>query len=214
MARVLVTGFEPFGGRGQNASWLAALALPADIEGVDVARVQLPCVFDTAATMAIDAVEALDPLLVVALGEHHGATGLEVERGAVNLASTSAADEAGHTPMEHPLEPGSPWAIASTLPVETCALASQAAGVPAALSASAGLFVCNSVFYRLLDHERRRPGQGRPVGFVHVPATPAQALQRDFLAPAVPSMATELAAAGVAAMIKAGLTAVGSNAQE
>lgn len=206
--RVLVTAFEPFGGQRVNASRLAVEALPDSVAGASVERAVLPCVFGAAAEAALAAVATVRPDVVVACGEHHGAPGLAVERVALNLASTPAdrPDNGGSAPEERPLAPGAPGSLCATLPAADCVRAAQAAGVPAHLSCSAGLYVCNSVMYALLLRQRELLAAGMPApamaGFVHVPGTPAQAF-RGILAEPLPSMDTALSARGIEAVLAA-----------
>ncbi len=206
--RVLVTAFEPFGGQEDNASRLAVGALPATVAGVPVERAVLPCVFGAAAEAALAAVDFVRPDVVLACGEHRGAAGIAVERVALNLASTppDRPDNGGSAPEKRPLVPGAPGSLCATVPVADCVRAAQAAGVPAHLSCSAGLYVCNSVMYALLlrQHGPHGPGTAAPAmaGFVHVPGTPAQA-SRGILAEPLPSMDTALSARGLEAVVAA-----------
>ncbi|MEY8436319.1 pyroglutamyl-peptidase I [Atopobiaceae bacterium 24-176] len=206
--KVLVTAFEPFGGQEVNASWLAASALPDVVAGASVARLCLPCVFGAAGDAAVAAVDRLAPDIVIACGEHRGSAGLAIERVALNVASTdvSVPDEAGQVPVEEPLAADGPGALVAALPLEGCVRAAQEAGIPAHLSCSAGLYVCNSVMFALLDHRRARMEAGlcapAMAGFVHVPATPVQAC-RGILSEPWPSMETERAAAGLVAVLEA-----------
>lgn len=205
---VLVTAFEPFGGQKVNASWLAVSALPDVVAGASVTRLCLPCVFGAAGDVATAAVDELAPDIVIACGEHRGAAGLALERVALNVASTdeSAPDEAGRAPVEEILATDVPGALLAALPLEECVRAAQAAGVPAFLSCSAGLYVCNSVMFALLDQRRSHLAAGLAApamaGFVHVPGTPAQACRGTLTEP-LPSMETDRAAAGLAAVIEA-----------
>ena len=43
--KILITGFEPFGGESINPSWEAVKLLPDSIDGHEVVRKMLPCVF-------------------------------------------------------------------------------------------------------------------------------------------------------------------------
>ena len=66
--------------------------------------------------------------------------------------------------------------------VSAMAKAITEAGIPGAVSLSAGSFVCNDTLYRLLH---RYAGSTVRVGFIHVPYLPRQAAE------GVPSMALE-----------------------
>ena len=59
----------------------------------------------------------------------------------------------------------------TSLPVKAMAAAVRAQGLPCRLSCTAGTYVCNDVFYRLLHRYR---DTGKRVGFVHVPFLPEQ----------------------------------------
>ena len=196
MTRILLTGFEPFGGEDSNPSW-AAVSLLADDPGVTVVR--LDCVFDSSAKQLLAAVERTDPHLVVCVGQAGGIAGIEVERVAVNLDDAGIPDNAGRQPVDQPIEPCGPAAYFSSLPVKECVAAVQAAGLPASVSNSAGTFVCNHVAYTLahLIATERPALRG---GFVHVPYSPNQVLTGSH-----PSMAVTDAAEGLRAVIAAAL---------
>lgn len=167
MTRVLVTGFEPFGGSSVNASAEAVGLLPDRIGEVEVVRAVLPCVFGEAPARLAELIEETAPDLVVAVGEAGGRTSVDLERIAVNLDDARIPDNAGARPIDRPVVEGAPLAYASGLPVKACAAAIDAAGIPGGVSNTAGSFVCNHVFFalmHLLDAHAGRRG-----GFVHVP---------------------------------------------
>ena len=218
MTRVLVTGFEPFGGERVNASWQAASALAArpSANGVEVHAVQLPCVFGAASRAMAAAVERIDPEVVIAVGQAGGRFGVTPERIAVNLDDAAAPDNAGNTPVDAPVVAGGPLAYRTGLPVKAVVAALRAAGIPAAVSDTAGTYVCNHVFYALMD----LAATVRPdlvAGFVHVPFSTAQAAARPGPTPALPVevitdalavvVDTVLAASGADLAVPAGVTA-------
>jgi pyroglutamyl-peptidase len=203
--RVLLTGFEPFGGADLNPSWAAVrLAATSTILGVDLHTQLLPCVFGTAAEVLWDAVELLDPDVVLAVGQAGGNTGLAVERVAVNLDDATIPDNAGVRPVDRPIDPDGPAAYFATIPVKECVTAARSTGVPAAVSDSAGRFVCNHVMYGLLHRTAtRRPGRLLG-GFVHVPFAPEQVLETSR-----PSLASSTVAVGLRAIVARAAQAVG-----
>ncbi len=179
----LVTGFEPFGGESVNPSWLVAAALDGErIGGLRVRAVQLPCVFG-AALAALDAALALHrPVLVLALGQAAGRSDFSVERVAINVDDARIADNAGARPVDEPIVPGAPAGHFSTLPIKAIVVALRQAGLPASVSQSAGTFVCNHVFFGLMD--RLAKAGGARGGFMHLPLLPEQAAR----APGQPSL--------------------------
>ncbi|MEK8049325.1 pyroglutamyl-peptidase I [Ideonella sp. DXS22W] len=214
--QLLVTGFEPFDGEAINPSWEVARALDGQlIGGWRVVAVRLPCVFGASRAALDAAITRLRPAGalagVVALGLAGNRGAISVERVAVNLVDARIPDNAGAQPVDVPVVPGAPLALATRLPAKAIVARLQAAGLPAELSLSAGSFVCNEVMFGLLHRLRRRPGV--PAGFVHLPPLPEQAA-RHGLGRAMPladqvrgiALAIELLASGAAELRVAGGT--------
>ncbi|MGW4388729.1 pyroglutamyl-peptidase I [Streptomyces sp. NPDC004685] len=198
MTRVLITGFEPFGGESVNPSWQAASLVAAEPPaGLTVTAVQLPCVFGESVAALRRAVRESGPDLVVCLGQAGGRPGVTVERVAVNVDDARIPDNAGVAPVDEPVVPGGPAAYFSTLPIKACVAAMREAGVPAAVSNTAGTFVCNHVAYGLA-HLIATELPGVRGGFVHVPWAPEQV--PDGTAAALPA---ETVAQGLRALLLA-----------
>ncbi|RDI67573.1 pyroglutamyl-peptidase I [Nocardia pseudobrasiliensis] len=170
MRQVLITGFEPFDGAEANPSWdvAAESARRPAPDGVAVTAVRLPCVFDTALPVLRQAIAESDPALVICLGLAGGRTEITPERVAINLDDARIPDNAGAQPIDRPVVPGGPAAYLADLPLKAAVAAMTAAGVPAAISYTAGTFVCNHVFYGLC-HLIATERPGLRGGFVHVP---------------------------------------------
>lgn len=195
---LLLTGFEPFGGEPDNPSWRLAQALDGEtIAGLRVQAVQLPCVFAQAGAALQTALEQHRPQLVLATGQAQGRCDLSFERVAINLVDARIADNAGAQPVDDPVTAGGAPAYFSSLPVKAMVAAARAAGVPASLSHSAGTFVCNQVFYLLMQALQVWPGVRG--GFMHVPLLPAQAARH----PGVASLPLDTLVAGTRAALAA-----------
>lgn len=167
-APILLTGFEPFGGDDTNPSWRIAQALHGErIEGVRVESVCLPTEFGAANAALREAVLRHRPRLVLCLGLAANRGEISVERVAINVDDARIPDNAGASPIDEPVIAGAPAAYFSTLPIKAIVAALQAARLPAAVSQTAGTFVCNHVFFGLMHLLRRRPALRG--GFVHVP---------------------------------------------
>ena len=174
---LLLTGFEPFDGADINPSWRVAQALLGQrVEGVQVQSVQLPCVFGQALRELQIALTRYRPQLVLALGLAGGRAELSVERVAINVDDARIADNKGAQPIDVAVVGGAPAAYFSTLPIKAMVHDMLLAGVPAAVSQTAGTFVCNHVFYGLMHGLRRR--RGVRGGFMHVPLLPQQAMEQ------------------------------------
>jgi len=181
---VLLTGFEPFNGADVNPSWEAARALDGwSGPGFQVAARELPCVFGRANLALFDAIDALQPDIVIAVGQAGGRHEISVERVALNVDDAAIPDNAGQQPVDATIADGGPAAYFSTLPIKAIVRALRLRGFPAGVSQTAGTFVCNHVFYGLMQHAQ---GRGMKAGFIHVPFLPQQVAGR---ADAAPSMA-------------------------
>ncbi|ENM2865648.1 pyroglutamyl-peptidase I [Citrobacter koseri] len=186
MKTVLITGFEPFGGEQVNPSWEVVSRLDnAIIAGCRVVARQLPCVFGDSLTVLNAAIDALSPVLVLAIGQAGGRTDITVERVAINIDDARIPDNRGRQPVDEPIVAEGPAAWFSTLPIKVMVSAMREAGIPASVSQTAGTFVCNHVMYGLLH--KLRDIQDVKGGFIHIPYLPEQAAAH----PGAPSMAAE-----------------------
>lgn len=170
---VLLSGFAPFDGAELNESWEAVReSVPALVaRGVDAEAVELPVEFGAGSALLAEAVRALRPSLVVAVGLAAGRSAITPERVAINLRDARIPDNAGASPVDEPVVPGAPVGRFSTLPIKAMVAALAADGVPAAVSQTAGTYVCNDVFYALQHLLATEPAlEGIRGGFVHVPA--------------------------------------------
>ncbi len=171
-----MTGFEPFGGERLNPSWLAVQALHGrQIGGHRVVAAQLPTAFGVSLATLRALLARHAPALVVCVGQAGGRAALSLERVAINLDDARIPDNLQAQPVDTPVRPGGPAAYFSTLPVKAMMLAVQARGIAAEVSQTAGTFVCNHVFYGLMD-TLAREGTLHSVrgGFIHVPWLPEQ----------------------------------------
>ena len=202
--RVLLTGFEPFGGETVNPSWEAVRALRGRrIAGHRIEVARLPTAFGDALTALGAALAASRPRLVIAVGQAGGRDRLSLERVAINVDDARVADNRGRQPVDVPVVAGAPAAYFSTLPIKAALAALTAAGIPAAISQSAGTYVCNHVFYGLMHTLALR--RGVRGGFVHIPFLPAQAAHHR----SAPSMTLDTVIAALRLIVEVSLRTEG-----
>ena len=175
-ARVLLTGFEPFGGESVNPSWLAVHALHGRrILGRKVVAARLPTVFDDSLRVLNDLLLRNRPELVICVGQAGGRNAISLERIAINVNDARIPDNTGAQPIDTPVVSAGPAAFFSTLPIKTMLQNLQGAGIAAEVSQTAGTFVCNHVFYGLMHELARQPALANTRGgFIHVPWLPEQ----------------------------------------
>ena len=171
--KVLLTGFEPYGQEQVNSSWEAVKAYAESVGGVEIVKECLPVSFERAGMALAKTVDLHQPDVVLSVGQACGRCEINVERVAVNLADSKNADNDGCQPCERRLFPDAPDAYFSNLPVKCLVDAIRKAGIPAVVSNSAGLYVCNSVFYTAM-HLVYTKYPNMQVGFIHVPSTAAK----------------------------------------
>ena len=166
MKKLLITGFEPFGGEQTNPSFEALSDFPDEINGYSVVKLQVPVVFGKAGETVIKAAEKISPDVILCIGQAGGRDAITPELVAINLRYAAIPDNSGYQPKDEPIIENGENALFSTLPVREMTAAVNAAGVPARVSYSAGAYVCNDLLYTLLDHFR---GSKTRIGFIHVP---------------------------------------------
>lgn len=198
MRTVLLTGFEPFNGDQVNPAWLAVHALAGWGDGTFIVEArQLPCAFGVAWQVLKQAIAEVRPALVIAVGQAGGRSDISLERIAINIDDAPIPDNLGVQPIDRDIEPDGPAAYFSTLPIKAIVRGLRSRGIPAAVSQSAGTFVCNHVFYALMHamstsiaapgpalHAGSTPDATIKAGFIHVPYLPVQAATH----PGSPSM--------------------------
>ena len=171
MKRLLISGFDPFGGERVNPSWEAVKLLPERIGAYELTKIEIPTIYGLAAEKMLDAAKTIKPDAILCVGQAGGRRAVTPEVIGINLREASIADNAGVLCAGEPILSDGENAYFSTLPVRDMVAAIKEKDIPAALSYSAGAFVCNDLLYTLLHAYQRT---NVLVGFVHVPFLPTQ----------------------------------------
>ena len=171
MKKLLITGFEAFGGESINPSWEAVARLPETIGKYSLTKLRLPVVFGEAARIAISTAEEGKFDAVLCIGQAGGRSAITPELVGINLRHATIPDNNGNQPKDEPIAEGGSAAYFSTLPVREMSEAIKAVGLPSAVSYSAGAYVCNDLLYSLLSHF---DGSGRRAAFIHIPYSTEQ----------------------------------------
>ena len=191
MTKVLLTGFEPFGKATLNPSGEIVKQISDD----NVVTAILPVAYTQSAEALLALIEHHKPDVVICLGQAEGRTHITPEKIAINLDDARLADNEGVTRIDEPILLGGPVAYESTLPIKEFVTAINAAGVPAAVSLSAGAFLCNHIFYVAQDALKSTKVRS---GFVHVPLMDEQA--EEF--PGLPTMPLDQMVKAVRTMLE------------
>ena len=175
--KVLITGFDPFGGESINPALEAVKLLPENISGAEVIKLEIPTVFRKSLAKIEEAIEKHNPDIVISVGQAGGRFGVTPERVAINIDDARIEDNEGNQPLDIAIyEDGEP-AYFSNLPIKAMVNEIKEGGLPASVSNTAGTFVCNHVMYGLLYLvDKKYPNM--KAGFIHVPYIPAQVVDK------------------------------------
>ena len=171
MKKLLITGFEPFGGEQINPSWEAVKRLPDVVNDYELTKLRIPVVFGSAAENVISEAGAIHPDVILCIGQAGGRNAITLELVGINLRHASIPDNNGAQPSDEEISADGADAYFTTLPVRKIAAAIEAHGVPSRVSYSAGAYVCNDVLYTLLAYCK---GTETRVGFIHIPYSTEQ----------------------------------------
>ncbi|MFA4661911.1 pyroglutamyl-peptidase I [Pyrococcus kukulkanii] len=197
--KVLVTGFEPFGNEKINPSWEAVKLLPDEIEGATVVKKLLPVTFNGVRRILPELILKEKPDVVISTGLAGGRPTITVERVAINIMDSTMPDNEGYKPEDEPIFEDAPTAYFSTLPIKKIVKALRENGIPALVSNTAGTYVCNTAMFTAL-HTIAKHGLNAKAGFIHVPYSHEQALDKPR-----PSMALETIAKAIEIAIRVSL---------
>ncbi len=175
--KILLTGFDPFGGETVNPAFEAVKLLPGTIAGAQIVKQELPTQFLRSGQVLEAALREHKPDVVICVGQAGGRAAITPEKVAINLMDGRIPDNAGYQPVDVPIRADGKTAYFSTLPVKAMVQRMRGAGIPAAVSYTAGTYVCNAVMYNLLYLlDREFPGVRG--GFIHVPYAMEQAVDK------------------------------------
>ena len=177
--KIIVTGFDPFGGEKINPSIECVKALP-EIEGVELIRLELPTVFKESAKRLNDVIKDVKPDAVLSVGQAGGRAGITMERIAINVDDARIPDNISQQPIDEEIQVEGEAAYFSTLPIKRIVKAIREAGISAEVSNSAGTFVCNHIMYQALFAATKAVKPFK-AGFMHIPFIPEQTTDKPSL---------------------------------
>ncbi len=184
--KILVTGFEPFGGEAVNPAWEAVKHLPQQIGRNEIVTMLIPVVRYLSLKAISEKIEEVRPDAVICVGQAGGRKAVSFERIGINCDDyPSFGDNEGNTPVDEKIFADGPDAYFSTLPIRKMKEACEAAGTAAEISNTAGTYVCNHVLYGV----RHYCTQHHPEiisGFIHVPFLPEQTENKEKEYPSMP----------------------------
>ncbi|MEH7304060.1 pyroglutamyl-peptidase I [Neobacillus drentensis] len=201
MKKILITGFDPFGGEPVNPALEAVKILHGkEIAGYEVVTREIPTVFGRAISRLKESIDELYPDMVICVGQAGGRSTITPERVAINVDDARIPDNENNQPIDAEIVPDGPTAYFSNLPVKAMVQKMTENGIPASVSNTAGTFVCNHTFYGLMNYIDTSSKNIRG-GFIHIPFLPEQIVRN----PGHPSMSLEMIVMGLELSIEAAL---------
>ena len=198
--KVLITGFDPFGGEDINPALEAVKLLPQNISGAEIIKLEIPTVFIKSLEKIEEAIVKHNPDIVISVGQAGGRFGVTPERVAINLDDARIKDNEGNQPIDISIFKDGEAAYFSNLPIKSMVKEMCEGGIPASVSNTAGTFVCNHVMYGVL-YLINKKYPGIKGGFIHVPYIPSQVVTK----PGTPSMSLTDISKGLQLSIKAAI---------
>ena len=195
--KILLTAFTPFDGESINPALEAMKLLPDKIGNLEVIKLEIPTVFGKSARLVLETIEQEKPDYVLSIGQAGGRAEITPERIAINIDDARIPDNEGNQPVDWPIVPDGENAYFSNLPIKAMVEAMKKEGIPAAVSNSAGTYVCNHLMYSVLYYLKKN---ALPIkaGFIHVPYIPEQTVNKKDK----PSMSLAEIASGLEAAIR------------
>lgn len=175
--KILVTGFDPFGGEKVNPALEAVKSLPSVIHGAEIRWVEIPTVFYQSAEVLEAEIVRYQPDVVLCIGQAGGRASLTPERVAINQDDARIPDNQGNQPIDTPIRMDGQAAYFSTLPIKAMVQAIKEEGLPATVSNTAGTFVCNHLMYQALYLADKKFPNMR-AGFMHIPYMTEQVINK------------------------------------
>ena len=199
--KILITGFDPFGGEPVNPALEAVKLMKDEIAGAKIIKLEIPTVFRKSVEKIHEMMKAEQPDVVLSIGQAGGRFGVTPERVAINVDDARSKDNEGNQPVDTPIFTDGEAAYFSNLPVKAMVEAIKNKGLPSTLSNSAGTFVCNHVMYGVLYYIHKEFPNVRG-GFIHVPFITDQVVTKPNVASMALADITEALESAVEAIVK------------
>ena len=180
--KILVTGFDPFGGETVNPAYEAVKMLPEQIAGAEIIKLEIPTVFSKSCLAVEEGIQKYNPDIVINVGQAGGRSHITIEQVAINLADARIPDNAGEQPLNEALQPDGDTAYFATVPIRAMVKHVQEHGLPCSISYTAGTYVCNCVMYNVLYMTRKKYPNIK-AGFIHVPFATSQLIGKPATTP-------------------------------
>lgn len=175
--KILVSGFDPFGGEKINPAIEAVKLLPDEISGAKIIKVEIPTVRIKSLQKLEEVIEKEKPDVVLNIGQAGGRTDITVERVGINVDDFRIKDNEGNMPIDEKIKQDGADAYLVKVPIKAMVKKMVENNIPASVSNTAGTFVCNHVCYAMA-YLAQTKYKNMKTGFIHIPFLPQQVLDK------------------------------------
>lgn len=199
--KILITGFDPFGGEAINPATETVRKLPLIIAGAEIIKLEIPTVWRKSLHVIEEAITTYDPDVILSIGQAGGRSDITVERIGINVDDFRIPDNEGNQIIDKLIDPNGPDAYFVTVPIKAMVQRIQSKKIPASVSNSAGTFVCNHVIYGVCNLLATKYPHKRS-GFIHIPYLPEQVINKQNMPSMSQDMITEAVIAAIEAIVE------------
>lgn len=199
--KILVTGFDPFGGEKINPAIESVKRLPDKILDAEIIKLEIPTVIGKSVDEIREKIKEVEPDVVLSIGQAGGRPDITVERVGINCDDCRIKDNEGNQPIDEKVVEDGPAAYFATIPIKAMVEHIKEGKIPASVSNTAGTFICNHVLYGVC-HIKATEYPNMRTGFIHIPFLPEQVTDKKNM----PSMALETIVKGLELAIEAIIT--------
>ena len=199
--KILVTGFDPFGGEKINPAIESVKRLPDKILDAEIIKLEIPTVIGKSVDKIREKIKEVEPDVVLSTGQAGGRPDITVERVGINCDDCRIKDNEGNQPIDEKIVEDGPAAYFATIPIKAMVEHIKEGKIPASVSNTAGTFICNHVLYGVC-HIKATEYPNMRTGFIHIPFLPEQVTDKKNM----PSMALETIVKGLELAIEAIIT--------
>ena len=196
--KILVTGFDPFGGEPINPAIESVKRLPDNIAGAEIIKLEIPTVRKKSLEKIEKDINEHNPDVILSIWQAGVRFYIYIERVGINIDDFRIPDNEGNQIIDEPVFPDGENSYFVKLPVKAMVQNVQKNNIPASVSYTAGTFVCNHVLYGVL-YLIEKKYKGKKSGFIHIPFLPQQVIDKRNM----PSMELNTIVKGLTAAIEA-----------
>jgi pyroglutamyl-peptidase len=196
--KILVTGFDPFGGEKINPAFEVIKKLRDNVKGAEVVKLQIPTAFYSSTNKIVEKLNEVNPDVVLMIGQAGGRFDVTVERVGINIDDARIPDNESHQPIDKAIDERGLPAYFATIPIKAIVQEIKAKNIPASVSNTAGTYVCNHVMYGVLNYIYKNKLNIKG-GFIHIPFLLEQVITK----PSTPAMSLEIMVEAIEAAMEA-----------